>query len=696
MEDSVMLRQWTFVAAVILAGASAWGVEPACIEVEANEVGLVLPTSGTVSTTINVTEPVSILDLDVRIRITHPYSDELRVALRSPSGTWVSLFDTLYDSGNMLDTVFDDDGPINILYGEAPFTGTFRPRGLLSHFIGEDAQGEWTLRIADDVTGDGGTLTAWALLVNCTPGVPQAPSPETCSPDSGFGQLPDPPTEDYYGPASDGLLQSYDNFNGVASPITGVRWWGTMGLSNPCVREPMRFEVSFYAASPTGPDNYVTNTIVTPTYVDTGQVYFDEFPLYRFEAYFDSPVALESGWISIKGDGNAVCNFFWADSSDGDAYSRRYQNLLRYEDEDLAYCLLTGAAEGEGGVEGEGDLEGEGTSEGSEDYFAECGDDALWGQPFMGPAGSFLATASAPAGLGAPETESFESFLTLEGAIREVRWWGFFNSFNMEGFYEECLPSPATFEIAFLEDNGGVPGLYAAVDSVNATVEATPFVIGYNDRFNTVYEFSAVLSEAVVLENGWLKIYAPGDGDCQFYWASTDAPGGNGQSFRLVNGSESDLVFDLAACLETCAGIGPCEGEGEGVLEGEGEGVSEGINEGEGSVEGEGEPEEGEDEDGVQTSDQNGDMVVSLSELLRLVQLYNYRGLHCAEAPENTEDGYVPGVGDNRGCGFYDADYDPPDWIISLNEMLRLIQFYNSGGYRYCPFEGTEDGFCLD
>jgi len=26
--------------------------------------------------------------------------------------------------------------------------------------------------------------------------------------------------------------------------------------------------------------------------------------------------------------------------------------------------------------------------------------------------------------------------------------------------------------------------------------------------------------------------------------------------------------------------------------------------------------------------------------------------------------------------------------------LLRLIQFYNSGGYHYCPGEGTEDGFC--
>jgi hypothetical protein len=34
------------------------------------------------------------------------------------------------------------------------------------------------------------------------------------------------------------------------------------------------------------------------------------------------------------------------------------------------------------------------------------------------------------------------------------------------------------------------------------------------------------------------------------------------------------------------------------------------------------------------------------------------------------------------------------DWVISLNELLRLIQVYNLGGYVPCPGE-TEDGVCL-
>ena len=96
----------------------------------------------------------------------------------------------------------------------------------------------------------------------------------------------------------------------------------------------------------------------------------------------------------------------------------------------------------------------------------------------------------------------------------------------------------------------------------------------------------------------------------------------------------------------------------------------------------------------LQTSDRNGDHIISLSEILRVIQFYNSGGLHCADVPSSTEDGYVPGPGANQTCAPYDTDYNPQDWLISLSEILRVIQFYNSGGYHYCPGTGTEDEFC--
>ena len=124
----------------------------------------------------------------------------------------------------------------------------------------------------------------------------------------------------------------------------------------------------------------------------------------------------------------------------------------------------------------------------------------------------------------------------------------------------------------------------------------------------------------------------------------------------------------------------PVEGEGEGASEGGGEGVAEG--EGEGTA-----------VDQYHTADQDQNHRVNLVELLRVIQFYNLGDFRCAIPPESTEDGYAPGVGDTS-CAPHDSDYAPRDWRIGLSELLRLIQFFNAGGYSYCPESGTEDGFC--
>ncbi|MGB1390086.1 MAG: hypothetical protein ACPG61_14490, partial [Paracoccaceae bacterium] len=75
-----------------------------------------------------------------------------------------------------------------------------------------------------------------------------------------------------------------------------------------------------------------------------------------------------------------------------------------------------------------------------------------------------------------------------------------------------------------------------------------------------------------------------------------------------------------------------------------------------------------------------GDGRINLSEVLRLIQFFNSGGFSCAVPPESSEDGYEPGAGDT-GCAMHNADYNPQDWAISLSELLRVIQFFNLGGY---------------
>ncbi|MFM1921258.1 MAG: hypothetical protein RLZZ303_2892 [Candidatus Hydrogenedentota bacterium] len=94
------------------------------------------------------------------------------------------------------------------------------------------------------------------------------------------------------------------------------------------------------------------------------------------------------------------------------------------------------------------------------------------------------------------------------------------------------------------------------------------------------------------------------------------------------------------------------------------------------------------------SGDINGDFTISLSELLRVIQFYNVDGYHC---DDDSEDGYTPGVNESlRNCDPHSADYNPADtqWVISLSEVLRFIQFFNSEGRQYYECDQGEDGYC--
>jgi hypothetical protein len=94
----------------------------------------------------------------------------------------------------------------------------------------------------------------------------------------------------------------------------------------------------------------------------------------------------------------------------------------------------------------------------------------------------------------------------------------------------------------------------------------------------------------------------------------------------------------------------------------------------------------------VHTADQDGSFTVSLGELLRIIQFFNSNAFGCAEG---TEDGFAPNAPDQSCCP-HDSDYNPsgPSWSIDLTELLRFIQFFNSGGYHPCPANATEDTYC--
>jgi hypothetical protein len=113
------------------------------------------------------------------------------------------------------------------------------------------------------------------------------------------------------------------------------------------------------------------------------------------------------------------------------------------------------------------------------------------------------------------------------------------------------------------------------------------------------------------------------------------------------------------------------------------------------------------------------DNAINLSELLRVIQFYNFDkqggggAYHCDTRETNAygyEDGFRPGLGNpdtDHECTPHSSDYEheikhpgrsvtkqPQDWIIDLDELLRLIQIYNSKCATQYEVDSTkEDGF---
>lgn len=107
---------------------------------------------------------------------------------------------------------------------------------------------------------------------------------------------------------------------------------------------------------------------------------------------------------------------------------------------------------------------------------------------------------------------------------------------------------------------------------------------------------------------------------------------------------------------------------------------------------------------GTHSADSDSDLTISLSELLRVIQLYNATGTQLAgfyTCQPSGEDGYglTEVEATLEDCPPHAVDYAPQDWRIGLSELLRVIQIYNQPGrgYTICPESPqSEDGFCLE
>jgi len=121
----------------------------------------------TITSTINVNGvSAEIKAIRVKLNIDHSYTSDLSINIISPVGERLNLVTSTGGSGDhFAETVFDDTAQLDIVNGQAPFTGSFRPNEALSLYSDKAANGEWTLEIRDEAFQDGGSLLNWELTV---------------------------------------------------------------------------------------------------------------------------------------------------------------------------------------------------------------------------------------------------------------------------------------------------------------------------------------------------------------------------------------------------------------------------------------------------------------------------------------------------------------------------------------------------
>lgn len=105
-----------------------------------------LPTG--LASTIRITDARRVKRINVSVDIAHSFIGDLRVILRSPSGTEAVLHDRTGASARDL---------------VASFTSEGLPE--LQAFTGETIQGDWTLSVVDTAPADEGTLRKWGLEI---------------------------------------------------------------------------------------------------------------------------------------------------------------------------------------------------------------------------------------------------------------------------------------------------------------------------------------------------------------------------------------------------------------------------------------------------------------------------------------------------------------------------------------------------
>jgi hypothetical protein len=95
--------------------------------------------------------------------IIHPRASDLIICLTHDGVTDTLVRNVSGEGADFLWARLVDGAPVMINYGDAPFSGIYRPYKPLSGFNGLDPDGEWILTVYDSQAGEEGSLRAWGI-----------------------------------------------------------------------------------------------------------------------------------------------------------------------------------------------------------------------------------------------------------------------------------------------------------------------------------------------------------------------------------------------------------------------------------------------------------------------------------------------------------------------------------------------------
>lgn len=138
-------------------------------------------TAGQITRTFVVPTAYIVGDVNIGILASHTYRSDLRITLRSPAGTTVTVMTWTgnVQSGDNLNDLFDDEAAAAIGTHNAtvadpltpvppPYSHSFRPSNPLTAFDGQNAAGTWTLVVCDAVAADTGQFRRADLYITST------------------------------------------------------------------------------------------------------------------------------------------------------------------------------------------------------------------------------------------------------------------------------------------------------------------------------------------------------------------------------------------------------------------------------------------------------------------------------------------------------------------------------------------------